>query len=208
MVKVKVCGIKDPVNAAEIAGTLPDFMGFIFYPGSKRYVGNSPPESLFRTIPGSILKTGVFVDQDPVTVIETMKAYRLDIVQLHGNESPEYCAAMKEKGLAVIKAFRISSRFNFNILKKFLSVSDHFLFDTETAAPGGSGLKFDWNLLREYTCDKPFFLGGGIRPGDASLIKKIENDRLFAVDINSGFESSPGIKDYRKVKNFINEIKA
>lgn len=207
MLKIKVCGLTDTVNAREIAGTLPDFLGYIFYPESVRFVGKKPAADLFKTIPDSIIKTGVFVNEDPSSVIEKMNSFNLDLVQLHGDERPEYCNWLKENDLKVIKAVRINNDFNYNILKQYIDVCDYFLFDTRSGLRGGSGIKFDWKKLNEYHLNIPFFLSGGIGPEDASLIKKIRHEMMFAVDINSRFETSPGIKDPEKVKRFIDEIK-
>ena len=207
MLKIKVCGLTDPANTKEIAAISPDFIGYIFYPGSKRFVGNKPADSLFRNISADILKTGVFVNEYPSIIIKTMKNYGLHLVQLHGNEPPEHCNSLKEEGLKVIKAFGISNTFNFKTLEQYLEVCDYFLFDAKTEFKGGSGLKFDWNILNDYNLSKPFFLGGGIRPEDSLHIRKLNHEKLFAVDINSCFEISPGIKDLKKVKDFINEIK-
>ncbi len=207
MLKIKVCGLTDPVNAREIAGTLPDFLGYIFYPESVRFVGNKPAADLFKNIPAGIIKTGVFVNEEPSLVIEKMNSCNLDLVQLHGDEGPEYCNGLKENDLKVIKAVRINNDFNYNTLKQYIDVIDYFLFDTRSGIRGGSGLKFDWKKLIEYHLSIPFFLSGGIGPEDASLIKEISNEMLFAIDINSRFEISPGIKDPEKVKRFIDEIK-
>jgi phosphoribosylanthranilate isomerase len=207
MLKIKVCGLTDPVNTEEIAGTSPDYMGFIFYPGSKRYVGNKPDPSLFSNISEGIQKTGVFVNEEPSRIIETVDIYRLDLVQLHGDESAGYCNILKESGLIIIKAFEISNNLRFMTLDQYMDVCEYFLFDTKTGSQGGSGVKFDWNKINEYKFNKPFFLGGGIGPEDTSVIKKINHKNLFAVDINSRFELRPGIKDSSKVKEFIDEIK-
>ncbi len=207
MLKVKVCGLNDPANTEKIAATLPDFMGFIFYPLSKRYVGDKPPDSLFSAVPDGILKTGVFVNSRPGEVIEKMNFYNLDILQLHGEETPEYCRSLKKEGLTIIRAIAISSSFSFKTAQQYMEVCDYFLFDTKTPGKGGSGIRFDWNIIDKYSLPKQFFLSGGIGPDDAFLIKKIDNDKLFAVDINSRFESRPGIKECNKVKDFINEIK-
>jgi len=207
MIKIKVCGMVDPVNLGEIAKTAPDFIGFIFYPGSKRYVGNTPDGSLFRNIPSGILKTGVFVNEEPSLIFEITRCYELDLVQLHGSESAEYCSSLHEAGLTIIKAFEISNNFDFMTLNKYSEVCDFFLFDTKTGSSGGSGSKFDWTKIDEYPLGKPFFLSGGIGPEDASLVKQINHKSLFAVDINSRFEIRPGIKDRNKVEAFINEIK-
>lgn len=207
MLKIKVCGMTDPLNTRDIVKASPDFIGFIFYPGSKRYVGRIPDESLFMDIPEGIRKTGVFVNEDISVIIETKKRFGLDLVQLHGYESEEYCNSLHKAGLTIIKAFAISNDFNFNIMNNYSESCDFFLFDTKTYNGGGSGEKFNWAKIEEYKTGKPFFLSGGIGPEDASLVRQINHENLFAVDINSRFEVRPGFKDMIKVKAFINEIK-
>jgi phosphoribosylanthranilate isomerase len=207
MLRIKVCGLTDPDNVKKIAESNPDIMGFIFYPGSKRYVGDRPEESLVNNVPSGILKTGVFVDEEPSKIIYKKNLFRLDLVQLHGIESPEYCDYLKNNGLTLIKAFGINNNFNFKILEKYVDTCEYFLFDTKTGSQGGSGLKFDWRRINEYNLDKQFLLSGGIGPEDASQVKEINHKYLFAVDINSHFEISPGIKNYKKIKEFIKEIK-
>ncbi|MFZ2341066.1 MAG: phosphoribosylanthranilate isomerase [Bacteroidales bacterium] len=208
MLKIKVCGLTDPVNVQEIALISPDYMGFIFYPGSSRYIGDKPADSLFRSVPSPIRKTGVFVNEKIQIIIDSVKMFGLDLVQLHGNEQAEYCGYLKNEGLTIIKAFGINNLSDFTIPEPYMDVCDYFLFDTNTAGYGGSGNKFDWARINKYLLDKPFFLGGGIGPEDAPLIKQLKHPHLFAVDINSRFETMPGIKEPEKVKDFINEIKA
>jgi phosphoribosylanthranilate isomerase len=207
MLKVKVCGMTDPLNVREIIKTSPDFLGFIFYPGSKRYVGKTPDRSLFRNIPQGIRKTGVFVNEKIPVLIETKKHFGLDLIQLHGNESAEYCISLHDAGLTIIKAFEINDNFKFNTLNRYSEVCDFFLFDAKTGSGAGSGLKFNWERIKEYQSGKSFFLSGGIDPEDVSLVKQLNNENLFAVDINSRFEIRPGIKDGLKIKKFISEIK-
>lgn len=197
----------DPLNTKEIVRTGPDLIGFIYYSGSKRYVGINPEYSLFDSIPSGIRKAGVFVNERLSVILDIVHLYRLDVVQLHGNESPEYCNYLKNKGLMIIKAFGISNSFNFEGLDKYLDVCDYFLFDSKTKDLGGSGLKFNWARINEFQINKPFLLSGGIEPRDASTIKKIDHPCLFGIDINSCFETGPGIKDIKKVKDFIEEIK-
>lgn len=208
MLKIKVCGLTDPGNVQEIAATNPDFMGFIFYPGSLRYIGDKPSDSLFRSVPSHILKIGVFVNEEITVIIDTVKQYGLDLVQLHGDESADYCKNLKNEGFIIIKAFGINNESDFKISKRYLDVCEYFLFDTKTGRYGGSGNKFDWFKINEYYLDKPIFLGGGIGPEDAPLIKLINHPHLYAVDINSRFETRPGNKDSEKVKDFIKKIKA
>lgn len=206
MLKVKVCGLTEPANIEGITGLSPDFMGFIFYPGSKRFIGPQP-DSLFVAKPEAILWTGVFVDETLSRVISSIVNYSLDAVQLHGTENPGFCNTLKKTGKIIVKAVEVNDSLNFRSLIPFLECCDYFLFDAGTGGKGGSGQKFNWARLNDYDLGKPFFLGGGIGPGDATAIKGISHPDLFAVDINSRFEISPGIKDVEKVKNFISEIK-
>ncbi len=208
MLKIKICGLTDPGNVQEIAATNPDFMGFIFYPGSPRYIGDKPAYTLFRNVPSHIKKIGVFVNSEIPIIMDSVKLLGLDLVQLHGNEPAEYCENLKNEGLTIIKAFGINNETDLKIPETYMDVCDYFLFDTKTELHGGSGQKFDWFKINEYHLDKPIFLGGGIGPEDAPLIKLINHPHLYAVDINSRFETRPGIKDPEKVKDFIKEIKA
>jgi phosphoribosylanthranilate isomerase len=207
MLKIKVCGIADPSNAASIAELQVDFMGFIFFRGSQRYVGINPDESLFSDLPSGILKTGVFVDANPGLVIEYSERYKLDLIQLHGNETSEYCRFLMKKDIKIIKAFKVSEGFDFSTGDEYLDVCDFFLFDADKAPGGGSGIKFDWNMLNSYKSGKPFFLSGGIKPDDADTLSRLKHPDLFAVDINSQFEIYPGFKDVSKVETFIKDIK-
>jgi phosphoribosylanthranilate isomerase len=206
MMRVKVCGMTNSVNIKLVAEAKPDFMGFIFYPGSKRYVGKDPDTALFHNIPESIRKAGVFFNESNDTILDLSVRKGLDLIQLHGDESPLFCLQLRSSGLTIVKAFSICDDFNFETLGKFMPVCDYFLFDTKTSAPGGSGKKFNWTKLAEYSLDKPFFLSGGIGPDDANLVKSLENSGLFAADINSRFETSPGIKDPVLIKKFIEKI--
>jgi phosphoribosylanthranilate isomerase len=207
MIRVKVCGMTDPGNVGEIVGAKPDYIGFIFFPESPRFTGEEPDKKLFSGIPPQIKKVGVFINEDNQTIINNAISFGLNMIQLHGNESVKACGDLKSSGLGVIKVFSIGERFDFKSILKYMQVCDYFLFDTRGEKHGGSGKKFDWKILEAYTIDKPFFLSGGIDEGDAGELRSIVNRGLFAVDINSRFEISPGIKDFTKVKKFINEIK-
>jgi phosphoribosylanthranilate isomerase len=207
MIKVKVCGMCDPLNVKEIGDTEPDFLGFIFYSGSPRYVGEKPDLTLYHNVPHNIKKIGVFVNEGNHKILNLSIRNGLDIIQLHGTESPVSCLQLKSAGLSVIKAFNIDNNFNFENLRPFVTVCDYFLFDVKSDKPGGSGHKFYWRMLTEYRLEKPFFLSGGIGSEDVGEIKSIENRGFFAVDINSRFEISSGIKNPVAVKKFIKEIK-
>jgi phosphoribosylanthranilate isomerase len=206
MIRVKVCGMRDRENVKEIAEAKPDFMGFIFYRGSLRYVGDETEKSLFTNVPNGIIRTGVFLNEENKTIANISNRTGLETIQLHGNESPAACTELKSLGLTVVKTFHIAEDFNFENLKKYSSACDYFLFDTKTPLHGGSGKKFDWRRLEQYSMDKPFFLSGGIGPEDADAVKSIVNRGLYAVDINSRFEITPGIKDADKVRKFIKDI--
>lgn len=207
MKRVKVCGMCDPLNVKEIAEAKPDYIGFIFFRGSPRYVGEEPEMALFNNVSPGIKKTGVFLNEENNKILDLSMATGLDIIQLHGNESPETCLRLKTSGLLIIKAFNIGMEFGFENLIPYMPVCDYFLFDTKSEKPGGSGSKFNWEKLKEYTLDKPFFLSGGIGPEDAGVINAIENKGFFGVDVNSRFENTPGIKDITLIKTFIKSLK-
>lgn len=207
MIRVKVCGLNDPLNVKKLAETKPDFMGFVFYPGSPRYVGDVPEMVLFHNVPPGIKRIGVFLNESNQKILDLSIRTGLEMIQLHGKESPVSCLQLKTSGLTIIKAFSIETDFSFESLRQYMPVCDYFLFDTRSEKPGGSGRKFNWWKLEEYSLDKPFFLSGGIGYEDSGAIRSISNRGLFAIDINSRFEISPGIKDVEKVKTFINAIK-
>lgn len=185
--------MKEPGNIVGMVELDPDYMGFILYPGSKRFIADLEP-GLISDIPSKIKTTGVFVDEDLQVVKDKIKRYRLKAVQLHGKESPDYCRELKADA-EVIKAFGINDTFDFNQLDAYTDAVDYFLFDTQSPEHGGSGKTFNWQLLKSYTLEKPYFLSGGIGIGHAEELLLINDERLYAVDVNSGFEKSPGLKD-------------
>lgn len=197
--------MRDAENMVHIAATGPDIMGFIFYSKSSRYVG--PVFEMNSMVPASVKKAGVFVDEMPERVIETCHNYQLEIAQLHGHESPEYCLRIQQAGLTVFKAFAIGESFDFNSLENYRHSCHFFLFDTKGRLPGGTGHKFNWQLLNNYKLEVPFFLSGGIKPRDLNTIKQFHHPRLYGIDINSGFEISPAIKNVSEVQQFIAGIK-
>ena len=203
--KLKVCGMKLAANVAAVAALRPDYLGFIFYDKSPRLISDVSAE-LIKYIPAEIKTVGVFVDEELDVVKKKINLYQLKAVQLHGSESPGYCAALKSifGEIEVIKAFGVDEDFDFNVLKEYMDAVDFFLFDTKTKAHGGSGKTFDWKMLNNYKLDKPYFLSGGIDLQHAAAIKQIEDSKLYALDINSRFEVEPGVKDVEKVKAFIN----
>ena len=207
MIRIKVCGLNDPLNTREMAEAGADFLGFIFYNGSRRYVGDHPAADLFRNLPEHTRKVGVFVNEQPEKVIEIANRFSLNAVQLHGQEPAGFCQTIRQGGKQVIKAFGIDEDFDFNCLEPYLEACDYFLFDTHTRHHGGSGMKFPWHKLRDYTMNKPFFLSGGIGPDDVQMIREIFHKAFYAADINSRFEKTPGMKDTQLVRKFIQDIK-
>lgn len=191
--KLKVCGMRDPQNIMEVAALSPDFMGFIFYRDSPRYVGESfcvPPG-----FPPAIMKTGVFVNSKADEVRKLREKHKLDLLQLHGNESVEFCRELKRDPVRIVKVFSMDKSFNFDETRKFEGVADYFMFDTRGKYFGGNATSFDWSLLMNYDQSVPFFLSGGISPENARDILSLSGLNLMAVDVNSGVERSPGVKD-------------
>ena len=196
--KLKVCGMQETENIAALASLQPDYLGFIFWEPSKRYCTTVPTD-----IPKHIKKVGVFVDETTKQIKEKVKLFGLDAVQLHGDESPRQCAALLNL-CEVIKAFRIGPDFDFKTLTPYQDHCTYFLFDTQGPLPGGNGTAFDWKLLAGYTLDTPFFLSGGIGLGHVEAIAEIRKRNLpiHALDINSQFESKPGVKKIEKIEKF------
>jgi phosphoribosylanthranilate isomerase len=204
---IKICGMRDTENIRAAAELKPGIMGFIFYPESPRYAGELlDPEILSELSPG-IRKAGVFVNASWSEIKATVEKYFLNIVQLHGDETPELCLQLKSEGLEVIKAFNISNSKAFSQCSAYVSFTDYFLFDTATVKHGGSGQKFDWKILDNYDLRHPFFLSGGISPADAESIAGITLSSFYGIDLNSRFEIKPGVKDIETLKKFINEIR-
>ncbi|MGM5630134.1 phosphoribosylanthranilate isomerase [Apibacter raozihei] len=206
--KIKVCGMKNPQNIENISFLPIDFLGFIFYPKSPRYVENLNPE-IMNLLSDDINKVGVFVNEQVGSLFHNIEKYSLDTVQLHGKESPEYCEDLLEvfPETAVIKAFSISDSSDIKHTEKYEEVCDFFLFDTKTSQHGGSGQKFDWSVLNSYKGEVPFFLSGGISIEDIENIKKIQHPQLYGLDLNSRFEIEPGLKNIELVNKFIQQIR-
>ena len=203
--KIKVCGIKFAENREEVEKLPVDLLGYIFYPPSKRYVGENPQPGLFNSTKP---KVGVFVDESAFEILALAKNLGFEWVQLHGKENPKTCQLLKNQGMKIIKAFCVNEDFQFHKTKPYEGVADYFLFDTKSSLPGGSGKKFDWKILNKYEGNTPFLLSGGIKPEDANEIKRIDHPQLLGVDLNSGFEDEPGLKNIEKLKKFIAEIQS
>jgi phosphoribosylanthranilate isomerase len=208
--RIKVCGMTQPDQVEQLAGLGVSFAGFIFYPKSERYVFKHMTTTQIRK-ENSINKVGVFVNSSIEEVLHMVDECRLHMVQLHGDESPKYCEKIADY-VSVVKAFRLSDNDSVSwMIRPYMEVCDMFMFDTMGVGYGGTGKKFDWSMLKTEMIGKPFFLSGGIESGDEDKLKEFASEpaakALFAVDINSKFEISPGIKDLGKIKNFVDRIK-
>lgn len=196
----KVCGMRNAENIREVSALGIDLMGFIFWPKSSRYV-SEPPSYL----PTDCKRVGVFVDASLEDIRQHIHDYQLDIVQLHGHESPEFAKALK---LAIIiKAFNIATAEDLKQTKPYEGIVDYFLFDTKAQLPGGSGEQFDWSVLSQYEGTTPFLLSGGIGPDDAERIKAFHHERCIGIDLNSRFELAPALKDVHQLKEFLKKVK-
>ena len=194
--------MKEPENINQLTDIQPDYIGFIFYPKSKRYMADSLSANVVQTIPNNIKKVGVFVNESIDGIENVAKKFQLDFIQLHGDESAEFCKKMNDTGFQIIKAFQVYENFDFNQLEPYKKYCKYFLFDTQTPLYGGSGHKFNWQILKNYDNEKPFFLSGGIDLEDADKILNITSLNIYAIDINSKFEIEPGLKDIEKIKKF------
>jgi phosphoribosylanthranilate isomerase len=199
---VKVCGMREATNIREVEQAGADWIGFIFYPESPRFVHEVPDY-----LPRKSKRVGVFVNAPKEKISETISLFGLDLVQLHGNESPEFCENIRRSGVKVIKSFRVGDEFKEEEVEPYHGKCDYFLFDTQTSLYGGSGEKFNWETLLNYRGNTFFFLSGGITPGDAEALKTFSYPKCIGVDINSKFEISPAVKDAKLVKQFIKVIK-
>ena len=195
--------MREPDNIAALSALQPDYMGFIFWALSSRYVSEATP-----SLDKSIKKTGVFVDASVDYIQSSISAHQLQAVQLHGEETPGYCQLVQGFGVEVIKAFSVKDAFDFSMLEAYENSCDFFLFDTKGALPGGNGYTFDWSLLKEYPSQKPFFLSGGIGLENIQEIKELLNTDLplHAIDVNSKFEVAPGLKKIEELTQFKNEL--
>lgn len=199
--KIKICGLKYAENIVEADLLGPDLLGFIFHPPSPRCY------EAFFIPPTRAKRVGVFVDAPAVNMISTAARFGLDVIQLHGNETPDDASRLQAEGLEVIKVFRVSAQLNQSLMQEYLSCCDAFLFDTAGPYAGGNGVSFDWHLLEPYTLDKPFWLSGGIGPADIDPIRALTYPAMMGIDLNSKFETHPGMKDIHILKPFINGIR-
>ncbi|CAM3704323.1 phosphoribosylanthranilate isomerase [Flavobacterium gelidilacus] len=189
-------------NIQEIASLKPDYLGFIFWDESSRKFDLKE----LPKIESSIKKVGVFVDETLKEIQNKIETFKLDVIQLHGKESAEFCGNLKNEKIEIIKAFSIDNDFDFSRLKAYENVVDCFLFDTKGKLPGGNGTTFDWQVLENYNLEKPFFLSGGIGLSETNKIQEFLSSNLskycYAIDINSRFETEPGLKNKIEIEKF------
>ena len=207
--RVKVCGITLEEQLIKLPDVGATFAGFIFYPKSPRYVLRHMTTNQIKK-ENKVNKVGVFVNASTEEVLQMVDECRLHMVQLHGDETPKYCEKIADY-ISVVKAFRLSETDNIGYrIQEYMGVCDMFMFDTEGAGYGGTGKKFDWGQLKGTQVGKPYFLSGGIEPGDADKLNAFketpEGKALFAVDINTKFELTPGVKDLDLIKKFTEQL--
>lgn len=204
--KIKVCGITRREDLQQLVNYQVNYAGFIFYEKSPRFAAHKIDARTVRETAG-IKKVGVFVNAPLEQLQRTIADYGLDMVQLHGDETPEYCAVIQQS-VPVIKAFRVGDNVDWSaLLSAYLPVTSYFLFDTEAGGEyGGTGKRFNWELLKTYPYTHPFYLSGGIGLEEAPELLQLQLPALFAVDVNSRFEIQPGVKNMEKVRLFTDQI--
>lgn len=200
---LKVCGMRDFKNITEVAALNPKYMGFIFYEKSMRFAGH---DFVMPELPPEIFRVGVFVNNSTEYILEKVKKYNLDFVQLHGDETIRQCEILSES-VKIIKAFGVDENFDFSRIRNFISHCSYFLFDTKSLSFGGTGKSFPWSILKKFNNELPFFLSGGISPENINDALLIKNMNIHAIDINSRFETEPGIKNIEMIKQIKNVIR-
>lgn len=198
---IKVCGMRQAENIRAVEQLGVDMIGFIFYPKSPRCVCELP-----AYLPVHALRVGVFVNEERQVIATYADRFGLDYIQLHGNESPEYCRSLQAAGTKLIKAFSIACTQDLHNVHSYEGTCDYFLFDTKSELPGGSGNQFDWDLLYAYSGHTPFLLSGGINSYSIPALKDFHHPRLAGYDINSRFELKPGEKDVERISRFLQEL--
>lgn len=199
---IKVCGMKYADNIRALEKLKPDMTGFIFHPSSPRFV-----ETIPEYMPSSSLRIGVFVNSKTDHILYKVKEFGLDMVQLHGSESPEQCSILRQEGIDIIKAFSLKKDNADTITAPYDGLCRYYLFDTPCSTHGGSGKTFDWTLTQSYHGKTPFLLSGGIRPETFKEISSFSHPSFAGIDINSGFEISPGVKNIKAISEFIKQLK-
>jgi len=202
---IKVCGMREAENIREVEASGVDWMGFIFWPKSSRYVSEVP-----SYLPTKCKRVGVFVDASIGDVMSQTEAFGLDLIQLHGQESPSYITQLRPHlpaQIQIIKALNIATTSDLEAAKRYEGVVDYLLFDTKGKCVGGNGEKFDWSVLDDYAGSTLFLLSGGIGPDDAERVKAFHHPKCIGIDLNSKFELSPALKDATKLQSFLSSLK-
>lgn len=202
--KVKVCGMKFPDNIQSVSALHPDYMGFIFHKNSPRYVGDD------FTLHGeyeTTSKVGVFVNETTGEILRKLKSIESTTAQLHGNETVAQCDDLKSRGIEVIKVFSVDEDFDFTTTEAYREVADYFLFDTKGKLFGGNAKTFDWAILEKYDQSVPFFLSGGLNEDNVKVLSRLDGMNIHAIDLNSGVEDSPGVKNIEKIKTVMSCLK-
>lgn len=199
-IKIKICGMKHPQNINLISLLNTNFLGFIFYSYSYRFIGIPLPIELM------IKKVGVFVNYKIESLIKKVQKYVIEFIQLHGNEDIEFCEELYKNNFSIIKVFRVNEFFSFFVIQQYYNYSNYFLFETYSKQYGGSGKKFSWKKISGYTFNTKFFISGGIDTEDVERIKNILSIKFFGIDLNSQFEIEPGNKNRDELRRFIHKI--
>ena len=211
MINIKVCGITQLRQLQQLEALNVDYAGLIFYKESPRYMRDKLSGKEIKDADFDLKKVGVFVNPSYSELLDAIDDYGLDIVQLHGNETPELCEELNAE-VEVIKAFRLGENGTADIdklVEPYDAACDYYLFDTAGLKEsfGGTGRQFNWSILNSAKIEKPFFLSGGIGPDDAAKIKEFKHPDFFAIDVNSKFETEPGVKDMAALLKFMQAFK-
>lgn len=198
---IKVCGMRDPDNIQAVESSGADWIGFICYHRSPRFVVSAP-----AFLPVRAKRVGVFVNSDYESIINRAQELQLNYLQLHGSELPELCKKLMDKEFKIIKTFSLKKESDIQLTNQYQFCCNYFLFDTPCAAFGGSGKQFDWKILSAYRGEVPFLLSGGISPSSITALTQFHHPQWKGIDLNSGFEIAPGLKDVYKLQKFINQI--
>jgi phosphoribosylanthranilate isomerase len=202
---IKVCGMKHPANISEVSMLDIDYMGFIFYSKSPRFVGE---EFVLPPLTSRLNRVGVFVNESTKSILAKAAEFGLNHIQLHGSESPQQCIELRTDGLKIIKVFSVDDEFNFKGTLPYRDVSDFFLFDTKGKYFGGNAKTFNWSVLNKYDQEVPFFLSGGLNEENLREGELFSTWNLHAVDVNSGVEDSPGLKNINAISKVVEILNA
>ena len=198
---VKVCGMTQGENIRAVEALGADWLGFIFYGPSPRCLCQMP-----TYLPTRARRVGVFVHESQETILRLARLYALDYIQLHGDESPDYCHTLQQQGQQLIKAFSLSVPADLDQTHSYEGLCSYFLFDTRCPGRGGSGQSFDWSLLQYYNGQTPFLLSGGLHPDSASELQAFHHPQWAGIDLNSRFEVAPGVKDPERISALLMQL--